>query len=68
MGTTSASSGPRRRWFGTDNRGSTAGFLFVLPSILFLIIFVILPIVASFYYSLTDYDLMRAPRFVGMKN
>jgi multiple sugar transport system permease protein len=40
----------------------------VAPSILFLIIFVILPIVAAFYYSLTDYDLMKAPRFAGFKN
>ena len=45
-----------------------AGYLFVLPSILFLIVFVILPIAAAFYYSLTDYDLMQAPRFAGLKN
>ncbi len=58
---------PRRRLFG-GARGGTAGYLFVLPSLLFIFVFVILPIIASFYYSLTDYDLMKAPRFAGLKN
>ena len=58
---------PRRRLFG-GARGGTAGYLFVLPSLLFIFVFVILPIIASFYYSLTDYDLMKAARFAGLKN
>jgi len=45
-----------------------AGYLFVAPSIVFLLVFVILPIFLAFYYSLTDYDLMRSPRFAGFKN
>ena len=44
------------------------GYLFVAPSLVFLVVFVILPIIAAFYYSLTDYDLMQAPRFAGLKN
>ena len=39
-----------------------------LTSLLFLALFVILPIIAAFYYSLTDYDLMSSPRFAGLKN
>jgi multiple sugar transport system permease protein len=42
--------------------------LFVGPSIICLIVFVILPIVMAFYYSLTDYDLMQSPVFAGVKN
>ena len=42
--------------------------MFVAPSIIFLIVFVILPIIAALYYSFTDYDLMQSPRFAGMKN
>jgi multiple sugar transport system permease protein len=42
--------------------------VFVAPSIIFLIVFVILPIIAALYYSFTDYDLMQSPRFAGMKN
>lgn len=49
-------------------RGGLAGFLFVAPSIIFLIVFVILPIVMAFYYSLTDYDLLSPPRGVGLRN
>ena len=45
-----------------------AGYMFVAPSLLFLSVFVILPILASFYYSVTDYDLMQAPRFAGFSN
>jgi multiple sugar transport system permease protein len=58
---------PRRRFFGGGTSGS-AGYWFVLPSLIFIIVFVILPILASAYYSLTDYDLMKAPRFAGLKN
>ena len=38
------------------------------PSLIFLFVFLILPIFAAFYYSLSDYDLMSAPRFAGLKN
>ena len=38
------------------------------PSIICLIVFVILPIVMAFYYSLTNYDLMQSPVFAGVKN
>ncbi|HJN38631.1 MAG TPA: hypothetical protein QGH28_00440 [Chloroflexota bacterium] len=40
----------------------------MLPSLIFLIVFVILPIIAALYYSLTDYDLMSSPSFAGLKN
>jgi len=36
--------------------------------LLFIFVFVILPIIASFYYSVSDYDLMKAPRLSGLKN
>ncbi len=57
-----------RRRLGIGNRGGLAGYVFVAPSIFFLIVFVILPILASFYYSLTDYDLMKAPSLAAFKN
>jgi multiple sugar transport system permease protein len=58
----------RRRRFKFGTRGGLAGYFFVAPSLLFLALFVILPIFAAFYYSMTDYDLMRAPEFAGWKN
>ena len=57
-----------RKRLGLGHRGGLAGYLFVAPSIVFLLVFVILPIFLAFYYSLTDYDLMREPRFAGLKN
>jgi len=64
-----SSTAPKRRLrLRLGRRGGLAGYFFVTPSLLFLLVFVIIPIFAAFYYSLTDYDLMRAPRFAGMKN
>jgi multiple sugar transport system permease protein len=53
---------PRRR------PGRFAGYLFVAPSILFLVAFVIFPIFLAFYYSLSDYDLISAPKIAGFKH
>ena len=58
----------RRRSFFGGNRGGLAGYLFILPSLIFILVFVIGPILASLYYSFTDYDLMKAPRWAGFKN
>ena len=58
---------PRRR-LGLGNRGGLAGYIFVAPSLVFLLVFVIVPIVGAFYYSFTDYDLMSGPNFAGVKN
>ena len=45
-----------------------AGYLFIIPSLIFIAIFVIGPIIGAMWFSLTDYDLMSAPRFAGAKN
>lgn len=65
---TAAASKPalrRRPRFG--NRGGLAGYLFVAPSIILLITFVIFPSFLAAYYSVSDYDLMSPPRIVGFK-
>ncbi len=49
-------------------RGGLAGYLFVAPSLVFILVFVLIPISAALYYSFTDYDLMSAPRWAGLKN
>ncbi|MFO7323101.1 MAG: sugar ABC transporter permease [Chloroflexota bacterium] len=48
----------RQRW----------GFYFVLPSVLFFVIFFLYPILSGFYYSLTDFTLLRPPQWVGLQN
>jgi multiple sugar transport system permease protein len=44
------------------------GWLFAMPTILGLLIFTIGPVVASFYLSMTNYDIVNPPRFVGLAN
>lgn len=49
-------------------REAVAGYLFVLPWILSLLIFTGYPIIASFYFSFTDYTVLEPPRWVGLEN
>ena len=44
------------------------GYLFILPVVLGLIIFVFGPMIASVYYSLTEYSILKAPEFIGFRN
>lgn len=57
---------PRRRARGYMFERRMAGLLFVLPSLLFLLLFVIYPIVSAFYLSLHRYDLLQAPIWDGL--
>ncbi|MCS7174590.1 carbohydrate ABC transporter permease [Pseudothermotoga sp.] len=44
-------------------------WLFLLPNLLIFTIFVVTPALSSFYFSLTDYDMLRfSGRFVGLTN
>ncbi|MDR1643757.1 MAG: sugar ABC transporter permease [Clostridiales bacterium] len=45
-----------------------AGYLFLLPWLLGFFGFTIIPMIASFYFSLTDYDMFTPPKFVGLGN
>jgi multiple sugar transport system permease protein len=44
------------------------GYIFLLPWVLGLLIFFLGPILASAYFSFTEYDVMSAPRFIGLEN
>ena len=57
-----------RRRFRLTYRGGATAYLFVLPSVIFIGIFVIVPIAGALYYSFTDYDLLTPPELVGLKN
>ncbi len=52
----------------TMTRRKATPWLFLLPALILLGVFVIYPIVAVSYYSLTDYDIVRPPVFVGLDN
>ncbi|RIK40433.1 MAG: ABC transporter permease [Chloroflexi bacterium] len=44
------------------------GLFFISPWIIGFCAFSLYPILASFYYSLTSYTVLRAPRFIGLSN
>lgn len=44
------------------------GFLFITPMLIGYIVFLIIPLVATFGLSLTDYSLLRGANFVGLDN
>lgn len=43
-------------------------YLFTLPGLLGFILFYLGPMLASLFYSFTNYDIVRAPRFIGLEN
>lgn len=44
------------------------GLLFIAPWIIGFLVFQLYPLVASFVYSFTDYNMLNTPSFVGFKN
>lgn len=58
-----AGAGARRR-----RREARAGYLFIAPSFLGFGVFVLGPLVAVAYFSLTRYDVLTAPQFAGVEN
>lgn len=44
------------------------GLLFISPWLVGLVVFTLYPIIASFYYSFTDYSVLEPARWVGLDN
>lgn len=44
------------------------GIIYILPSFLLIFILCIIPIFMSGFYSFTEYNIMNAPKFVGLSN
>lgn len=44
------------------------GWLFIIPAVLGLILFRFGPVLASFYFSFTKYDILSPPQWVGLAN
>ena len=51
-----------------ERRNQFLGLLFIAPWLIGFIGLAVIPLVMSFYYSLTRYDLMSEPRFIGLGN
>src|SRR6266508_631885 len=60
---------PRSIWSSAlRRREALDGYVFILPWFLGLLIFILGPFVAGFYYSLTEYDGLTPPRWLGLQN
>jgi multiple sugar transport system permease protein len=53
---------------GIQRREARAGLLFVLPWLLSLLILTAYPVLATFYLSFTDYNVVQPPTWVGLHN
>jgi multiple sugar transport system permease protein len=62
---TASSEPPRRRPAG---RRSIAPYLFLTPWLIGLLAFVVGPMIVSLYLSMTDYNFLQDPSFVGFDN
>lgn len=49
-------------------RDTLRGYMFIFPVVLGLLIWTFGPMLASAYYSLTDYNLLKPPVFIGLDN
>lgn len=50
------------------NKESTVGFIFTLPFTIGFLLFMLVPMGISLYYSFCDYNILSAPVFSGLKN
>jgi multiple sugar transport system permease protein len=59
----------KKRGLGLQRRReATAGLLFVVPWLISLIVFTAYPVLASFYYSFTQYAITQPPKWIGLDN
>lgn len=59
---------PRQRGLLESLWRARTSYLFLLPFLVLFMAFVVLPILASFYLSLTNFTAVKPPQFVGLQN
>lgn len=50
------------------DRDNTAGYVFILPFIIGLVVFTAIPFFTSLYLAFTDYNVLSDPKWVGLDN
>ncbi len=58
----------KRMTMNNTRRETIIGWIYILPSLILLTIFVIIPIGMSIYYSFTNYNGITEPTFAGIQN
>jgi len=51
-----------------DKKKRRAGFLFVLPWIIGILLFTLIPMIAALYIGFTDWTIIGNAKFIGLKN
>jgi multiple sugar transport system permease protein len=57
-----------RGWSATRSRNLRNGLLFISPWIIGFLLFTLYPMVASLYYSFTEFHIKKAPIWIGLQN
>lgn len=57
-----------RRRMTISTKQAWFGYGILLPTLAIIVIFRFLPMLQAFYISLTQYDLLQAPKFIGLNN
>ena len=52
----------------TNEKEALTAMIFIAPWVIGLIVFTLVPIFSSLYYSLSDYNVIHSPKFIGLKN
>lgn len=71
MSASACASGPavkRRRRLSLASRQAMFAYAIIFPTLAILAIFRFLPMLEAFYLSLTQYDLIHPPKFIGLAN
>lgn len=59
---------PPRTLSSTLNRNNVAGYVFILPFIIGLVVFTAIPFFTSLYLSFTEYNVLSPAKWVGVQN
>ncbi len=51
-----------------ERRNLIVGLIFISPAIIGFLIFTLIPVIQSLYFSLTDYDILQPPSMVWLQN
>lgn len=54
--------------YTTLHKESTAGVLFAMPFIIGFLVFLLVPMILSLYYSFCNYDMLSSAEFIGLGN
>lgn len=60
--------GPGRRLASVLNRDNVAGYVFILPFIIGLLVFTLIPFLTSLYLSFTEYNILSPSKWIGLDN